>query len=1453
MRKHILLSTEDPGVGGVAQYNHSLLCGLSRLGYRVTYLHPQPLNKQLISDQKQLSIQHLLLDKETIEQLPHTLITPSTRPELIVCSNSNPFSNFTIKQVAIQLRIPYIIVEHLAEPHLAESFAEYLDEISNHYNQAKSVIAVSYENLSLLNKFFRLPKYKGNVIYNGRPSQFFNSRNSSVRERLRQELGISSNTVVCFTAARIEARKGYQYQLKAISQLIDSPVWSQLYFVWAGAAFFDMQLEMQIKEAFQALGVADRVKFLGHISDVSDWLDAADIFVFPSQLEGMPLCVMEAMAKGLPVIATAVSGIPETLGDTGKLLPDPKIEPQATVRELVTAIEDWVMNPDLRDSIGRACQRRAEEMFREERMLEETLKVIEQALLPIGDYVSPGFSIIRPDECFPNMIMGDVKASGWPYLRREIPHNFYVDKRLKGVGFLNRDEAHILYNTAITFKGKRALEIGCWLGWSACHLALAGVGLDVIDPVLAKPEFYESVSNSLRAAGVLDTVNLVSGYSPQKVEELATQFQRKWSLIFIDGNHEAPGPLNDAIICEQFAEADALILFHDLASPDVAQGLEYLKQRGWQTMVYQTMQIMGVAWRGNVEPVKHQPDPKVYWHLPKHLQNYSISGMSNDQSVNDEFAVKQVSEMMQQALTLLNSGQKVEAMRTAEQAASIGITVPGMHYIRSVCLCAVGRNEEGLEAAKAELEINPINPQAKAQFEVLTRTLSKPVLTKISTQQRTWNTTLPPQTLQSIQHASHNYSYKGVPMIKNPFDFALYPLLIWNLKPRTIIEIGSKNGGSALWLGDMLNSFGIEGHVYSVDIVKVTSLHHPRVTFMEGDGRALQETFTPDFFNTLQRPLLVIEDADHAYETSKYVLDFFHQYLIAGEYIVIEDGIISDLTQDASYSSGPHRALKEFLVTHKNEYEADGNYCDFFGYNITWCTNGFLKKLTNLCPSKNFYEISEVLSPTIVFDGVFFQLYQTGIARVWQSLLEEWSANSFAQHIVVIDRAGTAPKIPGIKYRSSSPYNYKDTDSDREMLQQICDEEGADLFISSYYTTPVSTPSVFMAHDMIPELIGWDLNHPMWVEKHYGIRHACAYIAVSENTARDLVKFFPDIPLSSITIAHNGVKATFSPANSDEIHQFKIKYGLSKPYFMLVGAGSGYKNSILFFNAFAQLFSKQGFDILCTGSGGLLEPEFRAYTSGSVIHMLQLSDEELKVAYSGAVALVYPSKYEGFGLPVLEAMACGCPVITCPNGPIPEVAGKAAIYVNDEDVDGMTNALCDVQKPDIRQSLKEVGIQQAQKFSWSKMAGIVSSALIDATLLSLNLKEVNFIIFPDWSQPEESLGIDLERVISAIASHQDKSKMTLLIDTSGISEDDANLTLSGVAMNMLMQENLDISEELEISLLGTLGEIQWEALLPRLTARIILDNENQQAIAKVRVGSLPSWEPAHLSEIYSLL
>lgn len=244
---------------------------------------------------------------------------------------------------------------------------------------------------------------------------------------------------------------------------------------------------------------------------------------------------------------------------------------------------------------------------------------------PPGDYVSPGLHRTKPDACFPFMALGNRDAITWPHYRRWVPHNFRSDRRAPDVGFVSRDEAHILFNAALLWPNVPALEIGCWMGWSACHLALAGLTLDVIDPLLAHPDIGRSVRTSLIAANVLHRVRLIPDTSPEAVLRLHQGESRRWGFIFIDGNHDRPGPLNDAIVAHQVAADDALVLFHDLASPDVAEGLDHLRAQGWNTMIYQTVQIMGVAWRGKARPLRHVPDPQVAWSLPEHLAGYRVS------------------------------------------------------------------------------------------------------------------------------------------------------------------------------------------------------------------------------------------------------------------------------------------------------------------------------------------------------------------------------------------------------------------------------------------------------------------------------------------------------------------------------------------------------------------------------------------------------------------------------------------------------------------------------------------------------------------------------------------------------------------------------------------------------------------------------------------------------------
>lgn len=353
-------------------------------------------------------------------------------------------------------------------------------------------------------------------------------------------------------------------------------------------------------------------------------------------------------------------------------------------------------------------------------------------------------------------------------------------------------------------------------------------------------------------------------------------------------------------------------------------------------------------------------------------------------------------------------------------------------------------------------------------------------------------------------------------------------------------------------------------------------------------------------------------------------------------------------------------------------------------------------------------------SHPLLIDAVFFQYNRSGIARVWRSLLAAWVKDGYARKIVVLDRAGTAPRIPGIRYRDIPAHSYAAMDADRTMLQRVCDEEKASLFISTFYTTPITTPSAFMAYDMIPELLKWDpAITPMCKMKQIGITHAQVHIAISQNTATDLCRFFPTVAKDRVFVSYCGVDFVTPPP--EKVAAFKTLQAIEKPYFLLVGHRASYKNAVLFFQAFAAMGEqRQHYEVVCTGPWGTLEPEFSACLGPAPVRMIEVDDDKLQCAYAGAIALVYPSRFEGFGMPIAEAMACSCPVITCAGGSIPEVAGDAAIFVGADDVSAMLQALTLVQQPNVRATLIAQGRERAARFSWQRMANEVKAILENA-------------------------------------------------------------------------------------------------------------------------------------------
>ncbi|MFL6248236.1 MAG: CmcI family methyltransferase [Thermoanaerobaculia bacterium] len=200
---------------------------------------------------------------------------------------------------------------------------------------------------------------------------------------------------------------------------------------------------------------------------------------------------------------------------------------------------------------------------------------------------------------------------------------------------------------------------------------------------------------------------------------------------------------------------------------------------------------------------------------------------------------------------------------------------------------------------------------------------------------------IPYELLMKIQRGTMNTRYRGLPMLKNPFDLALYTMLLERVQPATLIEIGTNAGGSALWFADQRSGM----RVLSIDLVPPEGVSHPSVRFLRGDARRLGDVLTPDVMRSLARPLLVVEDSSHFAGTTAAVLDFFDGWLRPGEYIVIEDGILTAMRVAEAYDGGPLRAIHEFLARSDGRYEIDGTLCNYYGRNVTWNVDGYLRRI----------------------------------------------------------------------------------------------------------------------------------------------------------------------------------------------------------------------------------------------------------------------------------------------------------------------------------------------------------------------------------------------------------------------------------------------------------------------------------------------------------------------------
>lgn len=306
----------------------------------------------------------------------------------------------------------------------------------------------------------------------------------------------------------------------------------------------------------------------------------------------------------------------------------------------------------------------------------------------------------------------------------------------------------------------------------------------------------------------------------------------------------------------------------------------------------------------------------------------------------------------------------------------------------------------------------------------------------------------------------------------------------------------------------------------------------------------------------------------------------------------------------------------------------------------------------------------------VLIDTAIFSLQQHGgVSRLWRSLLP-------ALRDAMPDAAFTASQPP-------------------------------EWFASTYYQrAPIGVRSLVVVYDMICEkypLI--DTNRADAVDKRRAIAEASAVVSISQQTAADVKRFTG----RDSVVAYPGVDAAFGHVKPSDVERFQAWIG--KPYLLMVGNRGLYKNAQAVYQAWGLWAMRQGYKLLCVGGEDTLPQDVAfARRYPDAWQRAALSDADMPAAYAGAAALVYPSLMEGFGLPIVEAMACACPVI-CDHA-MREVGGGAVMaYCDMTRPREIAEALMSVGDYGIRLHCGVQGVEWAKRYTWPGMARTVADVL----------------------------------------------------------------------------------------------------------------------------------------------
>ncbi len=276
-----------------------------------------------------------------------------------------------------------------------------------------------------------------------------------------------------------------------------------------------------------------------------------------------------------------------------------------------------------------------------------------------------------------------------------------------------------------------------------------------------------------------------------------------------------------------------------------------------------------------------------------------------------------------------------------------------------------------------------------------------------------------------------------------------------------------------------------------------------------------------------------------------------------------------------------------------------------------------------------------------------------------------------------------------------------------------------DLYHSSAFVSPLISPwpTVVTVYDLsfihYPAAFPAGRRSYLRLMARLSCRRASRVIAISESTRRDIVKQW-GVPADRITVAYPGVGDAFRPLPAEQVAAFRQRRNLPERFILHVGTLQPRKNLVRLIQAYRRLGS--GAKLVLAGGKGWLYQEIldeieRLQLKKDVLLPGYLPDDELPLWYNAAAVLAYPSLYEGFGFPVVEAMACGTPVVTSTVSSMPEAAGDAASLVAPHDSNALADALHQaLEDKGAREQMCGLGFQQAAKFTWDRTAAATVSA-----------------------------------------------------------------------------------------------------------------------------------------------